>query len=97
MFARVAYAATPTIQSLLEKIDTVILRPLFSLLVSLAAVVFVWGIVQFIAKSGDVKARETGKRQILWGLIGLAVIIGVWGIVNLITATICSGPCPTSL
>ena len=96
MFARVASAAT-SLQGLIENINDQVLRPAFSLLVSLAAVVFVWGVVQFIARASNEKAREDGKRHIIWGLIGLAVIVGVWGIVGLITDTICgAGGCPAS-
>jgi hypothetical protein len=50
-------------------------------LVPLALLVFVWGIVVFIAKSGNEEAVEEGKRKMIWGVVALFVIVSIWGIV----------------
>ena len=56
---------------------------LVPLLVGVALIVFVWGVVKFIAASGDDKAYEEGRRRMLWGVIILFVIISMWGLVRL--------------
>jgi len=50
----------------------------------IATVLFIWGVITYIVKSDDEKARGQAKQLMLWGIIGLAVISAVWGIVNLI-------------
>lgn len=51
--------------------------------IGFALLVFIWGVVQFIATSEE-KKREEGRRRMVWGLIGLFVIVSVWGLVALI-------------
>lgn len=71
-----------------------------SLLLSVALLVFLWGIVQFITQAGDEKNRSAGRQKIAWGIVGLALIIAVWGVVNLLSAilgaststTVCPSP-----
>lgn len=50
----------------------------------IATVIFIWGVIKYIAKSDDEKARAQAKGLMLWGIVGLAVITAVWGIVNII-------------
>ena len=50
-------------------------------------VVFLWGIVEFIAKFDNEDVKERGKRNMLWGLIGMFIMFGVFGIINLILGT----------
>lgn len=65
---------------------------IFSLLtflfISLAIVVFFWGIVKFIWNAGDQKTIDEGKKMIVWGLVGILVIVGIWGIVGFIQETL---------
>ncbi|MEK7194352.1 MAG: hypothetical protein AAB660_01520 [Patescibacteria group bacterium] len=51
-------------------------------LFSLATLIFVWGIVKFIAKSGDTKSHEEGKSLMIWGLISLFVMLSFVGIIR---------------
>lgn len=52
------------------------------LLVGLAVLVFMWGIVKFIAHAEDEKTHEEGKQLMMWGMVGLFVIVSLWGIVG---------------
>ncbi len=52
------------------------------LLMSVAVLVFFWGIIKFIAQAGDERAVEEGKGFIIYGLVGIFVIITLWGIVG---------------
>ena len=54
------------------------------LLVALALLVFIWGLVVFIVRSGDENAVAEGKRKMVWGVVALFVIISVWGLVALL-------------
>ena len=57
---------------------------LVPILLGIALVVFVWGLVVFIAQSGNDQAREVGKQRMIWGLVALFIIVSVWGIVLLL-------------
>jgi len=55
------------------------------LLFALALLLFIWGAIRyFIWSGGDERAREEGRKFMLYGIIGLVIIVGVWGIVQLI-------------
>lgn len=60
-----------------------ILDVLIPLLVTLAVLVFFWGMVKFLWSGADEKARESGKGLMIWGIIALFVMISVWGLVQL--------------
>ena len=52
-------------------------------LVSLALLVFVWGLAKFIFRlGGDEKAVTEGKNLMAWGLIALFVMVSIWGILR---------------
>ena len=52
------------------------------ILMSVAVLVFFWGIVKFISQAGDERAVEEGKGFIIYGLVGIFVIVTLWGIVG---------------
>lgn len=54
----------------------------------LAFVTFMYGIVLYIARSGDEGKRKDGIRYMTYGVIGLAVMLGVWGIVELLALSL---------
>lgn len=64
-----------------------ILNKAIPLLLTLATVVFLWGIVRFIYNAGNEKERENGRLFIIYGLIGLFVIVAMWGLVNVLLTT----------
>jgi hypothetical protein len=76
---------TVWIDTVVSNASTLISGYLVPALMSLALVVFLWGIVVFIGNSGDETKREEGKKHMLWGVIGLFVMVVVWGIVALLT------------
>jgi hypothetical protein len=56
---------------------------LIPLAIAIGLLLFIWGLVQYIASSGDEGAKDEGKRKMIWGVIALFVIVSVWGIVTL--------------
>jgi len=69
---------------LINKITLGILYPLIGLMSSVAVVVFIWGIISYIANADNEEARATGKKRIIWGLVGLFIMACVIGIINFI-------------
>lgn len=58
----------------------------------LALLYFLWGLVIFIAKSGEESARTEGKSKMLWGIVGLFVIVTLWGLVKVISSSFSIDP-----
>lgn len=65
--------------------------PIITLLSLGAFIIFIWGIVEFIASAEDEEKRRTGQQHMIWGLIGLVIIFGANAIVALIKATVGGG------
>src|SRR3989344_4619806 len=81
------FARAQTLQSFVEKIYENIFNPFVLLVGALALIIFLWGVIEFIARSDSDEAVGTGKRHMVWGIIGLLIILSVWGIMNLICRT----------
>ena len=77
-----------TLTDLLERINAYILNPIILLLFAVAMVVFIWGIVEFLASGEEGDARTRGKQNILYGIIGLFIMVSVYGIINVVLATL---------
>jgi len=75
------------ITNLLKRIDAVIINPTIILLFAVATIVFVWGLVQFIANSESDEGRKTGKRKIVWGLVGIFIMVAALGIIKVVLNT----------
>jgi len=70
--------------NLLQKIIVQIINPVIVILVTLALVVFIWGIVQMIYGANNEEKRTQGKRHLLWGLVGLFIMLTVRGLLAII-------------
>lgn len=70
-------------QSIDELLDTAssAINQIIPILIGLALVVFFWGLIQFIVRSGNKEAVENGRRLMLWGIISLFIMVGIWGII----------------
>lgn len=55
---------------------------LVPLLLAIAVLLFLWGLVKFIANIGDETARAAGKSLMIWGMIALFVMVSFWGIIG---------------
>ena len=51
-------------------------------LVGLAVLVFFKGLIAFIAKSGDAKTHEEGRKLMIWGVIALFIMVSIFGILR---------------
>ena len=64
-----------------------LVKSVIPFLVTLAAVGFIWGVIQYFMNPDNEEKRKKGKDYILWGLIALFVIVSMWGLVGLLTDT----------
>ena len=75
------------LNTFLNGVNQFILNPLIVLLFFIALIVFLWGLFRFISNAASEEARETGKRNIMWGIIGMFIMIAVYGIIKIILGT----------
>jgi len=75
-------------QEFIVKVQDAILTPIITLLSLGAFLLFIWGIVEFIAGSDNEEKRTAGQQHMIWGLIGLVIIFGANAIVSLMKATV---------
>lgn len=75
------------IDTFISRVATAIVNPIIYLLFSLAFLVFLWGVFQFVWNSDDATTKEEGKRHLLWGVVGMAIIVAASGILAIIQAT----------
>ncbi len=72
----------------ITKVQDAILTPIITLLALGAFLIFIWGIVEFIASADNEEKRSTGQQHMIWGIIGLVIIFGANAIVSLLSATV---------
>lgn len=54
------------------------------ILITLALVVFFWGLIQYLWHSGGgAEHAEKNKKLMIWGLLTIFIMVSVWGIVRL--------------
>ena len=82
ILAGIAYASTPT--EIINKIKTEVLYPVFGFFLVLGTVMFLWGVIEFIANADNDEKRSVGKRHMIWGILGLAIMISVGGLIQIL-------------
>lgn len=75
-------------QTFIGKVQDNILTPIITLLALAAFVIFIWGVLEFIAGSDNEEKRKAGQQHMIWGIIGLVIIFGANAIVSLMKATV---------
>lgn len=69
----------------ISAVSNQILNPLIILLFAIALIVFIWGLVKFIANGGDEETHTIARRHILYGLLGMFIMFSAFALVRLIT------------
>jgi len=69
---------------LLNKINAEIINPIIGLMIAFGVVVFLYGMIEFIAGSASDEKRSTGRRHMIWGIVGLFIAFSVFGLMNLL-------------
>ena len=92
-----ALAVSTTFKELINNvIINGILKSVVSLLISLAVVVFIYGVLTTMLSEGGEK-KEDGKQYMLWGIIGIFVMVSMWGIVAVLQSTFNLSPAIPSI
>jgi len=65
-----------------------IVYPAVELMFAVAALVFVYGIVEMIVHGDDADARTKGRYSMVGGVVGMAIMISAWGIIYLVAQTV---------
>lgn len=86
-FPLVLFAQSTTFSGLVTNLENIVFKPLVVALLTVALVVFFWGMIKYINSLGNTKDKEDGKSLMVWGIIALAVMVSVWGLVNLVIST----------
>ena len=77
-----------TIKSLYFGINKYLINPIIIVLFAIATLVFVYGLVEFIANKDSEDKQKEGKKHMLWGIVGLAVMAGAVGLKDIIMSLV---------
>ena len=72
--AQAAIPAGPTLGDIIKVTWNEAIRPAIIFLFLLATVVFIWGLIEFIASAESEEGRSRGKRNIVYGIIGMTIM-----------------------
>lgn len=76
-----------SIQALFGLVTCVLVKSLWPLLLTLAVIVFIIGVVKYIAGADEEAKRTEGRNFMIYGLVALFVMVSVWGLVGVIQGT----------
>ncbi|MEK7068812.1 MAG: hypothetical protein AAB947_00350 [Patescibacteria group bacterium] len=82
---------SPVVASAATITDTLVfisgfLNSLIGLFITLAIVVFFWGLIKYLWSMGSEDAHE-GLKIMFWGIIAIFVMVSIWGIIGLLQNT----------
>lgn len=85
-------ALLPTVASAATLTDTLVfistfLNGMIGLFITLAIVVFFWGLIKYLWSIDNENAHE-GLKIMFWGLIAIFVMVSIWGIIKLLQNTL---------
>ena len=55
-------------------------------ILSLAVLLFLWGLVKYMTNADDPEARASSRGLMIWGVVIIFVMISLWGLVNFIAS-----------
>jgi uncharacterized membrane protein YidH (DUF202 family) len=76
------------VDAFIGKVLENIVNPIILLIGMGAFLLFVFGVVTFIANAENEEKRATGQQHMIWGLLGMVIIFGAFAIVGIIAKTI---------
>ena len=79
-------ASAQTLLNTLGFISTV-LNDVVWLLITIAIIVFFWGLIQYLLSINEAEKRNEGLKIMTYGIIALFVMVSIWGIIRLLQAT----------
>lgn len=83
-----------SLQTLFGLFTCILIKSLWPLLITLAVIVFIIGVVKYIAGADDSAKRTEGRNFMVYGLLALFVMVSVWGLVGILQGTFGIGNSP---
>ncbi|HEU0085427.1 MAG TPA: pilin [Candidatus Paceibacterota bacterium] len=80
-------ATGASLGDLMNYATCLITKSVIPLIFSLAVLLFVWGVVQYVISGANEEQKDKGKNFMIWGIIALTVMVSVWGIVRIVGDT----------
>ena len=81
-----------SVQTLANNLVSYIILPIWGLLMGVGLVIFLFGIVEFLAGlNGLGDKKDAGKRHMFWGLVGMFIMVAAYALVVVIGNTVCGG------
>jgi hypothetical protein len=81
-----AMAGAQNIQSVFLLFSN-LLNAMIGMLITIAIVVFFWGLIKYLLASGSTEEAHKGIHQMIWGVIAIFVMVSIWGLVALLQRT----------
>ncbi len=76
-----------TIIPFLNKVNSLILNPIISLMFAISFAYFIYGGVKFLSLDVGDKERKDAQMAIFWGIVGMVIMFSVYGIINFVLGT----------
>ena len=77
------------VDEFVKALNRVIINPLIALIFAAGLLVFMWGMVQFMAGlNGEGEGAQDGKRHMLWGIIGMFIMVAAFAFIKIISSTL---------
>lgn len=86
----IGVALLPSMASAVGLLDLLVLASRFlngviGLFITLAIVIFFWGLIQYLLQVGEQKAE--GLKIMFYGVIAIFVMVSLWGIIRVLQST----------
>ena len=72
---------------ILARAIDVIINPLIILIFAAGFVLFLWGLVVFMANTDSSEERKKGTQHMLWGIVGMFIMVAVYSIIAMVLNT----------
>lgn len=82
LYPKTAEAAT--LGEVMFKVNRYLINPVIVLLFGIATLMFVLGLVEYMAQKDNADAAAKGKRHMVWGIIGIFIMVSVFAIMRII-------------
>lgn len=77
-------AEASALGTIMLKVNAYLINPLIMLLFGIAIIVFVYGLIEYIAQKDNTEATLRGKRHMFWGIVGIFIMVSVFAIMRII-------------
>lgn len=77
-----------TFASIISRIESYVFQPLVGLAIAIGLVMFLYGVLQYVANGGNEGKRKEGTQMMGYGIIVLFVMVAVWGLVAIVGSTL---------